>query len=59
MTHNVVIRLYQAPEKLNLSASTIRRLIKEGKLSTIKLSSRATGILQSEIDRYLAEISAQ
>jgi excisionase family DNA binding protein len=39
--------------RLEISRSTLHRLVKAGELKTVKLSSRCVGILQADIEAYL------
>lgn len=51
-------RLYKIPQNvLPISASTLFKMIREGKIKTVKIGKRATGVMQSEIERFLAEIN--
>lgn len=36
--------------------ATFWRLVKDEKLATVKISKRATGVMQSELDRFLTDI---
>ena len=44
---------------LGISPATGWRLVKDGKLKTVKIGKRATGVMQSELDRFLAEIGGR
>ncbi|MFM8342485.1 MAG: hypothetical protein ACKN9F_09750 [Methylomonas sp.] len=59
MTLNIVVRLDETPKPLKLSASILRQLIKEGKVTTVKRSNRGTGIWQSQIAPDLAKMNRQ
>lgn len=49
-----VARLPDAARELCISLSTVRRLVKAGRLRTVSLGSRAVGITYAEILRFLA-----
>lgn len=60
IANQIIHRFYTVPGKLlPLSETTLRRLVKDGKIKTVKLGQRATGITQNEIDRYLESIGAK
>ena len=52
-----VLRIAAAAKELSVSESTIRRWAKDGRLRIVKLGVRASGVLKSDIDAFLAEIS--
>lgn len=49
-----VARLPDTAHELHVSLSTVRRLVKAGRLKTIKLGTRCVGITYAEIERFLA-----
>jgi excisionase family DNA binding protein len=49
-----VARLPDAAHELGISLSTVRRLVKAGRLKTVSLGTRAVGITYAEISRFLA-----
>lgn len=49
-----VARLPDAAHELRCSLSTVRRLVKAGRLRTVKLGVRCVGITYAEISRFLA-----
>lgn len=53
MTQKIVLRPTYVAEILSISIATFWRLVKSGELKTIKLSSRCTGVLKSDLDAYL------
>ncbi|MFU8789811.1 MAG: helix-turn-helix transcriptional regulator [Methylobacter sp.] len=54
--NSLVLRPKTAASLLEISIATFWRLVKDGKLQTIKLSPRCTGIRRSDIDRYLENL---
>lgn len=54
-----VHRILQVAAILNLSRSSVYRLIADGELQRIKLGSRAAGITVDSIDAYLLRKSAE
>ena len=51
-----ILTTKQAREQLTIGISTFWKLVNEGKLNVIKLSVKKTGVLQSEIDRYIQSL---
>lgn len=49
-----VARLPDAAHELRVSLSTVRRLVKAGRLRTVSLGTRAVGITYAELSRFLA-----
>jgi predicted DNA-binding transcriptional regulator AlpA len=41
---------------LGISPATFWRIVKDEKLKTVKISKRATGVTQAELERFLTEI---
>lgn len=41
---------------LEISIATFWRLVKSGKLKTIKISQRCTGVLSADLDAYLESL---
>lgn len=55
--HNIAIhRPKDVGRMLGVSQATFWRLVKDGKIGVVKISKRATGVTQDEIERFLAEI---
>jgi len=54
--NSLVLRPKTAASLLEISIATFWRLVKDGKLQTIKLSPRCTGIRRSDIDSYLESL---
>ena len=50
-----VLSVRNAAASLSISESTIRRLIADSKIKTIRLSERRTGIPVEEVERIAAE----
>jgi excisionase family DNA binding protein len=50
----LLVRLPDAAHELRCSLSTVRRLVKAGRLKTVKSGPRAIGITYAEISRFLA-----
>jgi excisionase family DNA binding protein len=48
-----IYRVLQAAEYLNISASTMRRLLEAGSIPKIRLSKSAFGVLRSDLDAYI------
>lgn len=57
MQNQAVLRPKHAAIYLAISIATLWRLIKSDKLKTIKLSTRCTGVLKSDLDAYLNQNS--
>lgn len=55
----VLLTISQVAEVLTASESTVRRLIADGDLRTVRISQRIIRIELTEVQRYLAEISGQ
>ncbi|MGZ8153133.1 MAG: helix-turn-helix transcriptional regulator [Methylovulum sp.] len=53
MQNQAALRPKQSANYLAVSIATFWRLVKAGELKTIKLSTRCTGVLKSELDAYL------
>ena len=53
-----VARLPDVVRELRVSMSTVRRLIKAGRLRTVSLGKRAVGVTYAEIARFLADQQA-
>ncbi len=53
-TRPQVARIPHAAHHLCVSESTVRRLIKAGRLKAVKLGPRAVGVTYAELDRFLA-----
>jgi excisionase family DNA binding protein len=51
-----VLRINTACLRMGVSRSTLNRLVKSGAIKTIKLSSRAVGILEADLVAYLERI---
>jgi len=51
--HQAVLRPKQAATYLAVSIATFWRLVNLGKIKTINLSTRCTGVLKSDLDAYL------
>jgi|TARA_R110000868_G_scaffold205446_3_gene454008 excisionase family DNA binding protein len=52
-----VLRITEVCLRMSISRTTVWRIIKSGKLKTVKLSTRAVGVLESDLIAYL-EIAA-
>ncbi len=50
-----VLRPKNACLRLAVSRSTLHRIVKSGKLKTVKLSARAVGILETDLISYLEQ----
>ena len=48
-----VLRINAVCLRLSVSRSTLNRLVKSGAIKTIKLSSRAVGVLEADLVAYL------
>ena len=53
LQNQAALRPKQSANYLAVSIATFWRLVKAGELKTIKLSSRCTGVLKSDLDAYL------
>ena len=53
-----VARFPAAALHLQVSLSTVRRLVKAGRLQTVKLGNRAGGVTYVELNRFLASATA-
>lgn len=53
MQSQAAFRPKQSANYLSISIATFWRLVKAGELKTIKLSTRCTGVLKSDLDAYL------
>ena len=51
-----VLRFNTVCSRMDISRSTLHRIIKAGGLKTVKLSSRAVGILEADLIAYLERI---
>ncbi|MBT9097657.1 AlpA family phage regulatory protein [Methylovulum psychrotolerans] len=51
-----IVRPKAVCQTLGISMATFWRLVKDEKLATVKISKRATGVMQSELDRFLTDI---
>lgn len=51
-----VLRLSTVCLRLSISRTTLFRIIKSGKLRTVKLSIRAVGVLESDLIAYLERV---
>ena len=51
-----VLRISTVCLRMGISRSTLHRIIKAGGLKTIKLSSRAVGILEADLVAYLGRV---
>lgn len=49
----LVLRPQQVCSELAISISTLWRLVKSGRIRTIKISPRCTGVLRTDLDIYL------
>jgi predicted DNA-binding transcriptional regulator AlpA len=58
-TPSKILRFNAVLERLSISRSTLYRLINQGRLTQIKISDRATGILQSSVDDYINDLVSQ
>ena len=54
--NETILTTKQAREQLTISTSTFWKLVNDGKLNVIKLSVKKTGVLASEIDRYIESL---
>lgn len=52
-----VLRPKFACSTLGISISTFWRLVAAGKIKTVKLSPRCTGVLKADLEAYIASIS--
>jgi predicted DNA-binding transcriptional regulator AlpA len=50
-----IIRPNDAANRLGVSKATFWRIVKRGDLRTIKITDRSTGVLQSDLDAYVAD----
>jgi excisionase family DNA binding protein len=50
-----IYRVLQAAEYLNISASTMRRLLEVGSIPKIRLSKSAFGILKTDLDAFIQQ----
>jgi excisionase family DNA binding protein len=48
-----LIRLKDVPERLNISEGTVRRLIRDGRLKTLKIGLRATVVTEADLTAYI------
>ncbi|MGE0653094.1 MAG: helix-turn-helix transcriptional regulator [Alphaproteobacteria bacterium] len=55
MNEPLVYSVQRAVERLDTSESTIRRLIRDGKIRAVRLSLRRIGIPAAEIERIARE----
>jgi excisionase family DNA binding protein len=51
-----VLRFNTVCSRMDISRSTLHRIIKAGGLKTVKLSSRAVGILEADLIAYLERV---
>ena len=51
-----VLRFNTVSSRMDISRSTLHRIIKAGGLKTVKLSSRAVGILEADLIAYLERV---
>jgi excisionase family DNA binding protein len=51
-----VLRFNTVCSRMDISRSTLHRIIKAGGLKTVKLSSRAVGILEADLVAYLERV---
>ena len=51
-----VLRFNTVCSRMYISRSTLHRIIKAGGLKTVKLSSRAVGILEADLIAYLERV---
>lgn len=54
-----MLRLAEVAKQLSVSADTVRRWGRMGRIRVIKLGPRACGILKEDLDKFIAEISSQ
>ena len=53
--HQRVASYVESARRINVSYSTFRRYVDEGRIKAIRLGPGRVGILESEIDRFLDE----
>jgi len=53
-THQI-IRPKPAAKQLAVSDATFWRIVKRGDLRTVKITERSTGVLQADLDAYIAQ----
>ena len=51
-----VLRFNTVCSRMEISRTTLHRIIKAGGLKTVKLSSRAVGILEADLIAYLERV---
>lgn len=56
MDATAIVRIKDVPNILGISLSTVRRLIDAGRLTPLKLSTRARGFTRSQLDDYINEM---
>ncbi|KJV07169.1 hypothetical protein [Methylocucumis oryzae] len=56
MQHQEIHRPKGVCQLLGISMATFLAIGQRKKLTTVKISKRATGVMQSELDRFLADI---
>ncbi|MDA8447170.1 helix-turn-helix transcriptional regulator [Paracidovorax valerianellae] len=54
-----VYRIARACQKLDVSRSTVYRLVKDKKLVLVKLGERASGITVTSMNRYIQQLEAR
>jgi excisionase family DNA binding protein len=54
-----LIPLMEVRERLKISKATLWRWIKDGKLSTVKLSERKIYVKRNELERFIRESSGK
>ena len=54
-----LIPLMEVRERLRISKATLWRWIKDGKLSTVKLSERKIYVKRNELERFIRESSGK
>jgi len=50
-----IIRPNDAAKRLGVSKATFWRIVKRGDLRTVKITDRSTGVLQADLDAYIAQ----
>lgn len=51
-----ILRPKAVSQKLGISIATFWRMVKDGRIKTVRIGKRATGVMQSELDRFLTDI---
>ncbi|WP_152539477.1 helix-turn-helix transcriptional regulator [Methylomicrobium lacus] len=54
-TSPMILRPNAAAQTLGVSIATFWRIVKRGDLRTVKITERSTGVLQADLEAYIAQ----